>query len=64
MSNNREVVIASAVRTPIGSFNGGLSKLTAPKLGSIVIKEAIKRANISENDVNEVIMGNVISAGL
>ena len=64
MSNNREVIIASAVRTPIGSFNGSLSTLSAPKLGSIAIKEAIKRANVSNDDISEVIMGNVIGAGL
>jgi len=64
MANKREVIIASAVRTPIGSFNGSLSSLPAPKLGSIVIAEALKRANVSGEGVSEVIMGNVISAGL
>lgn len=64
MTDYREVIIASAVRTPIGSFNGGLSALAAPQLGSIVIKEALNRANISPEDVSEVVMGNVISAGL
>ncbi len=59
-----EVVIVSACRTPIGSFGGALSSLTAPKLGSIVIEEAINRANISKESVNEVIMGNVITAGV
>ena len=64
MTVNREVIIASAVRTPIGSFNGCLSALTAPQLGSIAIKEALNRTNISLEDVSEVVMGNVISAGL
>lgn len=64
MASEREVIIASAVRTPIGSFNGGLSSLPAPRLGSIAIAEALKRAGVSGEDVNEVIMGNVISAGL
>ncbi len=59
-----EVVIVSACRTPIGSFGGVLSSLTAPKLGAIVIDEAIKRANISKESVNEVIMGNVLAAGV
>jgi len=59
-----EVVIVSACRTPIGSFGGTLSSLTAPKLGAIVIEEAVKRANISKESVNEVIMGNVLAAGV
>lgn len=64
MANQRDVVIVSAVRTPIGSYNGGLSPLPAPRLGSVVIKEALKRAHVSPEQVSEVIMGNVISAGL
>ncbi len=59
-----EVVIASACRTPIGTFRGTLSSLPAPRLGAVVIREAIKRAGINDADVNEVIMGNVISAGI
>jgi len=59
-----EVVIASAVRTPIGKFLGGLSSFSAPQLGSMVVKEAMKRANITGDMVEEVIMGNVLSAGL
>ena len=58
------VVIASAVRTPVGCFNGGLSSISATRLGSIVIAEAIKRAGIKPTDVDEVIMGNVLSACL
>lgn len=58
------IVIVSAVRTPIGSFNGALSSVSAVDLGATVIKEAIKRANIDAALVNEVIMGNVLQAGL
>jgi len=60
----KNVVIASAVRTPVGCFNGGLSSISATRLGSIVIAEAIKRAGIKPTDVDEVIMGNVLSACL
>ena len=60
----KEVYIVSAVRTPIGSFLGGLSELSATKLGSIVIKAAVEKAGIQVGDVNEVFMGNVLSAGL
>jgi acetyl-CoA C-acetyltransferase len=59
----RTVVIASACRTPIGSFGGVLSTLSAPQLGSIVIREALQRAGIEAGDVNEVIMGCVLAAG-
>lgn len=58
----RQVVIVSAVRTPIGSFEGALSQIPAAELGSIVIKEAIKRAGLTPDQVEEVIMGNVLSA--
>jgi len=60
----RDVVIVSAVRTPIGAFQGALSSLPAPKLGSIVIAEALKRAGVAATDVSEVIMGEVLSAGV
>lgn len=60
----REVVIASAVRTPVGSFGGGLSTVSAIDLGALVISEAIKRAGIAPDQVEEVIMGNVLQAGL
>ncbi|WP_342581228.1 acetyl-CoA C-acetyltransferase [Ureibacillus sp. FSL W7-1570] len=59
-----EVVIVSAVRTAIGSFQGSLKDIPAPTLGSIVIKEALHRAGIEPNQVDEVIMGNVLQAGL
>jgi len=60
----KEVVIASAVRTPVGSFAGKLKSIPAVKLGEIVIKEAMNRAGITGEDVEEVIMGNVLQAGL
>ena len=60
----REVVIASAVRTAIGTFGGSLKDVPAADLGAIVIKEAINRAGIKPELVNEVVMGNVIQAGL
>jgi len=59
----RDVVIVSATRTPVGSFLGSLSAIPAPKLGAIVIREAIKRAGVAPEDVDEVIMGNVLQAG-
>ncbi len=59
----KDVVIASAVRTPIGSLMGGLSSVSAADLGSIVIKEALKRANISPETVDETIFGCVLQAG-
>lgn len=60
----REVVIAGACRTPIGSFGGSLSSFTAPRLGAIVIKEALRRSGISKDQVDEVIFGCVLSAGV
>jgi acetyl-CoA C-acetyltransferase len=60
----KEVVIASAVRTPIGSFGGSLKNVPAVDLGALVIKEAVKRAGIKPENIDEVIMGNVLQAGL
>lgn len=60
----KEVVIASAVRTPIGSFGGYFKNVSAVTLGTVVAKEAIKRANITPEMVDEVIFGNVLQAGL
>ncbi len=60
----REVVIASAVRTPIGNFQGGLASLSAVDLGVIAAEEAIKRAGIDKNSIDEIVIGNVLSAGL
>lgn len=59
-----EVVIVAGARTPMGGFQGSLSSIAAPDLGAIVIKEAIKRAGVAPEDVQEVVMGNVLSAGL
>ena len=60
----KEVVIVSAVRTPIGAFNGGLASFAAAELGAMTIAEAVKRAQIQPNQVSEVIFGNVLQAGL
>src|ERR1700683_1907576 len=59
-----QAVILSAVRTPIGKFMGGLAPLTAPELGAKAIAEAVRRAGIEPNLVDEAIMGNVVQAGL
>ncbi len=59
----REAVIVSAVRTPLGSFNGSLSSIGATTLGAHVIEEAVRRAGIQKQDVNEVIMGQVLPCG-
>ena len=59
----KEVVILSAARTPIGSFLGSLSTIPAPRLGAIAIKAALERAKVKPEQVDQVIMGNVLSAG-
>ncbi|MCX7678172.1 MAG: acetyl-CoA C-acetyltransferase [Spirochaetes bacterium] len=59
----KEVVIVSIVRTPVGSFGGSLKDISAVQLGTIVVKEALKRANIEPAQVENVIMGNVLQAG-
>lgn len=58
------VVIVSSVRTPVASFQGGFSSLAAPKLGAIAIKEAITRAGVNADEIDEVIMGEVLTAGV
>ncbi len=63
-TNLKDVVIVSGVRTAQGKFGGSLKNFSAPQLGGMVIKEAVKRANLKPKDVDEVIMGNVVSAGL
>ena len=60
---SRSAVIVAAARTPIGKFLGALSSLTAPELGGIAIKEAVRRSGISAADVEEVIMGHVVQGG-
>jgi len=59
-----QAVIASAVRTPIGKFAGGLKEFSAPQLGALVVREAVHRAGLPPEAIEECIMGNVISAGL
>ena len=58
-----DIVIAGAVRTPVGSFNGALSSVPASTLGTAAIVEAMKRANVDAGDVSEVIMGQILTAG-
>jgi acetyl-CoA C-acetyltransferase len=58
-----DIVIAGAVRTPVGSFNGGLASLPAHKLGEVAIAEALRRAGVEAAEVSEVIMGQILSAG-
>jgi acetyl-CoA C-acetyltransferase len=64
MCELRDVFIVSAARTPVGNFLGALKDFTAPELGGLAIKEALARANLRGQDVEEVIMGNVVSAGI
>src|SRR5687768_15789025 len=59
----RDAVIVSAVRTPTGKFLGSLKDFTAPELGALVVREAVRRAGIEPASVDECIMGNVVSAG-
>src|ERR1700693_2105943 len=59
-----DVVIISACRTAVGKFQGSLSDLSAPQLGAVVVREAVKRAGLSSDQVDECIMGNVLPAGL
>ena len=60
----KEVVIVSVARTPIGSFMGSLSRIPAPKLGAIAIKGALDKINLNPNLIDEIFMGNVVSAGI
>jgi acetyl-CoA C-acetyltransferase len=64
MPELNEAVIISAARTPVGKFLGSLKNFTAPQLGAIVVRESVKRAGVKPEDVDEVIMGCVIQAGL
>ena len=64
VATREEVVIASAVRTPIGTFGGALAEVPAPKLGAIAIRAALERAGVAPEQVEEVILGNVLQAGL
>lgn len=65
MASQEDIVIISGVRTPVGKFLGSLQDFSAPQLGAIVVREAVRRANITDlNSVNECIMGNVVQAGI
>src|SRR3954447_16262559 len=64
MTAKDQVVIISGCRTPVGKFQGSLSDLTATQLGAMVVREAVKRANLDPKLIDECIMGNVVSAGL
>src|SRR3982075_1002187 len=64
MAGSNDVVIIAGCRTPIGKFQGSLSDIGAPQLGAIAVREAVKRANLQPQQVDECIMGNVVSAGL
>jgi acetyl-CoA C-acetyltransferase len=63
-SKFNDVVIVAATRTPIGSFQSSLSALSASQLGGIAVDSAIQQAGIAKESIDEVIMGNVVSAGL
>ena len=63
MSDSTTPVLVSAVRTPIGRYLGGLSSFSAPQLGAVVIREALKRAGVDPAAVDEVIMGHVLQGG-
>ena len=62
-NNSNEVVIISAIRTPIGTYKGSLKKMRSAQLGSIVIKEILKQSKFSKDEIDEVIMGQVLTAG-
>ena len=59
----KEVVIVGAARTPIGTYKGSLKNIKADQLGSIVIKEVLKKSKFNENEIDEVVMGQVLTAG-
>jgi acetyl-CoA C-acetyltransferase len=61
---DRDTYIVSAVRTAIGEFMGGLASMSAPQLGAVAIREAVKRAGVDPSQVDEVLMGNVVQAGV
>jgi acetyl-CoA C-acetyltransferase len=64
MASFDDAVIISGCRTPVGKFQGSLSEFSAPQLGAIVVREAVKRSGVAPAEIDECIMGNVISAGL
>ncbi|MFQ5467940.1 MAG: acetyl-CoA C-acetyltransferase, partial [Kiloniellaceae bacterium] len=58
-----EIVIAGAARTPVGAFNGGLSGVPASYLGTVAIKEAMSRAKVDPSEVDEAVLGQILTAG-
>src|SRR5271163_2979947 len=64
MPSSTQVVIIAGCRTPIGKFQGSLSDMTAPQIGAVAVREAVKRANLQPQQIDECIMGNVVSAGI
>jgi acetyl-CoA C-acetyltransferase len=60
----REAVIVSAVRTPVGKFQGSLQSFSAPRLGALAVREAVRRAGLEPEQIDECIMGCVLQAGL
>ena len=62
--NGNDIVIAAAARTPMGGFQGDLSPVTAPELGAVAIRAVLERAGVDASAVDEVLMGNVLGAGL
>src|SRR5260370_6172657 len=64
MASSDDVVSISGCRTPVGKFQDSLSDFSAPQLGAMVVREAVKRAGVDAAQVDECIMGNVVSAGL
>ena len=63
MSASNAIVVASAVRTPVGSFNGAFANTPAHELGAIAIREALARAKVDGKEVDEVILGQILTAG-
>ena len=63
-SKEKKIVITSAVRTAIGTFNGSLKNMQAHELGSIVAKEALRKSNLNVNEIDELIMGQVLTGGV
>ena len=64
VKKSKEVVIVSASRTPIGAYRGSLKKMRSDQLGSIVIKEVLKRSKFNKDEIDEVVMGQVLTAGM
>ena len=62
-NKSKEVVIVGAVRTPIGTYKGSLKNMKSDQLGSIVIKEVLKKSKFTKDEIDEVIMGQVLTAG-